>query len=106
MMSWEIIPAAQEELQSAFSHYDVIDARLADSFYAKYLVSRDRARTTPEIYRVRRHEIRRINLGPQFEEWYIAFLLWNGKFVVLAITHAKRRPFYFSERVAVAKKLF
>jgi len=55
---------------------------------------------------VRKLNVRRANLGPQFNEWYLAYMLWNDQVVILAIGHAKRRPFYFHNRIDEALKLF
>ena len=104
-MPWDIHPTANHELQAAFEHYDGIDPRLADAFYLAYLTHRERARATPQIYRIRRHEIRRANLGPQFKEWYIAFMVWKHKLIIVALAHGKRRPFYFVNRLKAARKL-
>jgi len=61
---------------------------------------------TPLMYRVRKFDIRRVNLRPQFGEFYIAYLIWNDKVIVVAIAHAKRRPFYFRHRINPAKRMF
>ena len=106
MMAWEILPAAQNELQAGFRHYDEIDQRVADDFYSNFILLRDQARAAPKMYRIRRDEVRRVNLGPQFQEWYFAFLVIKDQFVVIAVAHAKRKPHYFSERVRKAKRLF
>ena len=53
----------------------------------------------------RKSEIRRVNLGPQFREWYIAYMLWKDGLVILALAHAKRPPNYFRSRIPEAKML-
>jgi hypothetical protein len=105
MMPWEIHPSALEEFQAAFEYYDGIDPRLADAFRLTYLNHQETARLTPQIYRIREHDIRRVNLGPQFKEWYIAFIIWRDTFIIVAVAHAKRRPFYYLNRLQAARNL-
>ena len=60
----------------------------------------------PMLYRVRKFDIRRVNLRPQFRKFYIAYMIWHDKVIVVAIGHAKRRPFYFRHRINPAKRMF
>ncbi len=106
MMRWEILPSARDELQKAIQYYNSIDPSLADEFYGTVVTRRNQARVNPQMYHVRRNEVRRINLGPQFQEWYIAYMLLNEKFVILAIGHGKRRPYYFARRIGEAKRRY
>jgi hypothetical protein len=105
MMPWDILAAARSEISEAYRTFGSIDSKLADDFWSLFVGKISQARETPKLYRVRKQHIRRINLGPQFKEWYVAYMIWNGKFIVLALGHAKRKPFYFINRVATAKRL-
>jgi hypothetical protein len=40
------------------------------------------------LHRVRRGKTRRVNLHPRFGEYYIAYMIWREKIVILAVTHA------------------
>lgn len=60
----------------------------------------------PLLYNLRRRNTRRANLTPRFGEYYIAYMIWRQKVVILAIAHAKRRPYYWRYRIGEAKKLF
>jgi hypothetical protein len=44
-----------------------------------------------------------VNLTPRFGEYYIAYMLWHDKVVILAIAHAKRRPYYWRHRISESK---
>lgn len=99
-------PAAATELEDALRYYLEIDPPLAGKFFDSYQLHRDRAAALPNIYRVRRQKVRRVNLHPIFNERYIAFMILQGRMVILAIGHAKQRPFYFSSRLREAKQLF
>lgn len=61
---------------------------------------------TPLLFHQRRFTVRRVNLGPRFEEYYLAYILWREKVIILAVAHAKRRPFYFRRRIGEARRLF
>lgn len=50
--------------------------------------------------------IRRVNLNPRFGEYYIAYMIWRQKVVIVAVAHAKRRPHYWRDRIGESKKLF
>lgn len=106
MIPWEILPEAQVEMQAAFAYYNAIDPAMADHFYGNLVTLRNQARVNPFMHHIRRQEIRRINLGPRFQEWYLAYILLKGQLVILAVAHAKQKPYYFSGRIDVARKLF
>lgn len=50
--------------------------------------------------------MRRANLHPRFSEYYIAYMVWRERVVILAIAHAKRRPYYWRKRIDEAKQMF
>ncbi len=106
MMSMEILPAAQQELEEAFDYYLTIDPELAHSFDQHYERHRLQIGENPLLYNVRRRNVRRVNLTPRFGEYYIAYMTWKTKVVILAVAHAKRRPYYWRSRIAEAKKRF
>jgi hypothetical protein len=76
MMQWEVLSSARSEISEVYRNFGTIDPRLADDFWILFVAKIAQARRTPKLYRVRRNHIRRINLGPQFKEWYIA--LFSG----------------------------
>ena len=93
-------------MEEAFDYYLTIDAELAHSFDQHYEKYRLQISETPLLYSARRGNVRRVNLTPRFGEYYIAYMIRNTKVVILAVTHAKRRPCYWRSRVAEAKKMF
>ena len=105
MREWSIHPAAQSELEGILEHYLAIDGDLATDFDRHYRRHREIICGNPLLYRIRRFTIRRANLSPSFGEYYIAYLIWQERVIILAIGHAKRRPYYWRSRVSEAQKL-
>ncbi len=99
-------PEVIGEWLDALEYYEAIHEDLSEAFNACVENYLDRIRAHPELFRIRRLQVRRVNLNPQFNEWYLAYMLWHGRVVILALGHAKRRPFYFRERIAQARTLF
>jgi plasmid stabilization system protein ParE len=106
MKPWDIHPEAQQELEDAFEYYLVIGEDLAQSFDEYYTSYRKEICEHPLRYNLRRPPTRRVNLTPRFGEYYIAYMIWREKIVILAIAHAKRRPYYWRKRIGEAKKQF
>lgn len=106
----QIHPAAREELYETIRHYAVIDGEgqgeLALAFEFTFYHYADAIIDNPLLYNIRRSNTRRVNLTPRFGEHYIAYMIWREKVVILAVAHAKRRPFYWRKRIGEAKKLF
>jgi plasmid stabilization system protein ParE len=101
-----IHPAAQTEFREIVEYYDAIDTELADAFVNCFISCRNKIAKSPEHYRIRRGVTRRVNLLPRFEEYYLPFMIWQDKVVILAVAHAKRRPYYWRNRIGEAKKMF
>lgn len=99
-------PAVWEDFNDAIRYYALeAGAEIALDFEQCIFQHFDTIQAAPMLYRERALKVRRVNLGPQFSEWYIAFMLWQQRVVVVAIAHGKRRPYYFRERIKAAKKL-
>ena len=90
-------PAAREEAREGYLHYGGEDEDLALDFERKINQTLDLIQREPELFRIRRYNVRRVNL-PRFKERYIASMIWKGEIVVIAIGHAKRRPYYWYRR--------
>lgn len=103
-------PAAREELLAAIQYYAAIDegdqGELALAFQAAFYRYADAITAAPKLYNIRRGVVRRVNLTPRFGEYYIAYMIWREKVVILAVAHGKRRPYYWRRRIGEAKKLF
>jgi hypothetical protein len=106
MTHWEIHPAARDEYDEAFSHYLGIQPELAVSFASHFTSHLGTICETPLLYNIRRLNVRRVNLLPRFGEYYIAYMIWHEKVVILAVGHAKRKPFYWRKRIEESQKLF
>ncbi len=106
MNTWDIHPEAEQELEEAFEYYLAIDAEFAYSFDEHYTRYRKEIVADPLRFSVRRPPTRRVNLTPRFGAYYIAYMIWKDKPVILAIGHGARRPYYWRERIGEAKEMF
>src|SRR4051812_12523764 len=94
----EFHPLAIEEIAEAYDYlFQHADRDIAAAFRQRVEEKLALCLQNPLLYRVRRFNVRRANLE-QFTEHYLAYMLWNGRFVVIALGHAKRRPFYWYRR--------
>jgi len=99
-------PAAERELDEVIDHYAAIDSDLSDAFLDCFESYRDRITEHPLHFSLRKGMVRRANLTPQFGEYYLPFMIWQDRVVILAVAHAKRRPYYWRKRISESKKLF
>ena len=106
MIEWRIHPSAQEEHDAQIEAFAGIDEDLAIAFEERYLHYRYSICDNPLLFNLRRGPVRRVNLTPRFGEYYIAYMIWREKVVILAIAHAKRRPYYWRKRIGEAKERF
>ena len=106
MNSWHIHPEAQRELEDAFDYYLVIDEELALAFDEHITSYRQQICDDPQRFSLRVPPMRRVNLTPRFSAYYIAYMIWKNRPVILAIAHGKRSPYYWRKRISEAKKLF
>ena len=106
MIGWETHPGAQLEHDNLLEQFGAIDTKLAVAFELCYLQYRHAICDNPLLFNIRRKAVRRANLKPQFSEYYIAYMIWREKVVILAIAHAKRRPYYWRKRIDEAKEMF
>ena len=105
-MSWVLHPAAQDELDELTEHFAAIDFHLVSAFKEDYFRHQSLILRTPEMFRERIPKVRRVNLAPRFHEYFLAYMVWNQRIVILAVGHGKRRPHYFRHRVAEARRIF
>jgi plasmid stabilization system protein ParE len=106
MTGFNIHPQAITEFDEAFEHYLEIDVPLATSFEATVFRYLREITTSPQRFSFRRAPTRRVNLTPRFGAYYIAYMIWKDKPVILAIGHGARRPYYWRGRIGEAKKMF
>lgn len=93
----EFHSAAREEALEAYVYYAGIDEDLALDFELELQDVIARTRRAPLLNRIRKYGVRRANL-PRFKNQYVAYMVWKGTVVVIAIGHAKRRPYYWCRR--------
>lgn len=106
MTDWEIHLSAQEEMESILDYFVGIDPELAHSFEWHYTRYRKEIVAAPLRFSTRKPPTRRVNLTPRFGAYYIAYMIWRDKPVILAITHGARHPYYWRKRISESKKLF
>lgn len=111
MEPYDIHPAAQNEFREIIRYYAAIDdddpeKPLASAFDATFRRHLKTILEAPERFRFRRPPTRRVNLTPRFEAYYIAYMIWKERVVILAVAHAKRRPYYWRKRIPETKKRF
>lgn len=106
-MNWPLAhPAVWEDFNDAIRYYaSRAGSEIALDFEQCIHQNFALIQATPLLHRARAFQVRRVNMGPQFREWYIAYILSQQTVVVLAIAHGKRRPYYFRERIREAKHL-
>ena len=98
MREIEFHPKAIDEIAAAYDYlFEHADRETAEDFRRRVNETMARCNQNPQAYRVRRHHVRRANLE-RFKEHYIAYMIWQERFVVIALGHAKRRPFYWYRR--------
>lgn len=105
---FQIHPATKDELHGVIRHYAALDesGELALAFEDTFWRYMETILATPLHYNLRQKPARRVNLTPRFSETYIAYMLWAEKVVILAIAHAKRRPYYWRKRIGEAREIF
>ncbi|MDB6139543.1 MAG: plasmid stabilization system [Verrucomicrobiaceae bacterium] len=93
-------PSARDELLQAIRYYAALDddGELALAFEAAFFRCQAATAANPLHHRLRRNQTRRVNLAPRFGEYYIAYTLVNEKVFILAVAHARRRPYYWLDR--------
>lgn len=99
-------PAAEQELNEVTDYYAAIDLDLADAFVDCFESYKARVTEYPLHFSIRRGVVRRANLTPQFGEYYLPFMIWKDRVVILAVAHAKRRPYYWRKRIGESKRMF
>lgn len=98
MSAPEYHPLAIEEIAEAYDYlFQHADSDVAEAFRRRVEEKLTYCLQNPLVYRVRRFNVRRANLE-QFTEHYIAYMLMEDRFIVIALGHAKRRPFYWYRR--------
>ncbi len=106
MIQLEVHPEAKTEFDEAFDHYLQIDPDLAVAFGSTVFAYRRQICQEPLLYNLREGATRRVNLTPRFGEYYIAYMTWKQKVIILAVAHAKRQPYYWRDRIEDSKEKF
>jgi plasmid stabilization system protein ParE len=93
MSEIEFHPLAIDEIGEAYDFlFEHADRETAEDFRRRAEEKIAYCHQNPLVYQVRRYQVRRANLE-SFTEQYLAYMLWDKRFVVIALGHAKRRPY-------------
>ena len=89
---------AREEYRKAIGYYHHFDPDLQVGFRAEIGRHLRFIAADPAVPRLRRYGVRRVNLE-HFALYYIAYMIWKDQIVIVAIGHAKKRPYYWRRRL-------
>lgn len=100
-MKLDVLPEADEEIQSAVRYYETQRSGLGDNFLAELRTHLERIaddpltlpklETAPARMDIRRILIRRFN-------YVVVFEVFDNEILVLAVAHGSRRPNYWVKR--------
>ena len=96
---------AQNELDDLVEHFLRIDPKVGIAFQARYQTHLSRIKDAPKLHRARKHGIRRVNLAPRYQEYFIAYIIVDDQIVIVAVGKGKRREYYFKDRVEAATNM-
>lgn len=88
---------ARGEYREALRYYHEIDPDLQIGFRAELGRHLRIIANNPELFSIRRYGVRRANLE-RFGLYYIGYMLWKEQIIVVAIGHARKRPYYWRRR--------
>lgn len=99
MLSVRFHDLAKAELNDAIHFFkQVAGPEIAHQWLDEALRKIKKCASNPLIYKTVYGEARRANFT-HFREYYLAFLLHNDCIYILAVAHAKRKPYYWKNRL-------
>ena len=100
MLDRELHPEARKEAIQALEYLRVHGGDgVASKFTDELQEAIKLCSSAPLLYRTFHKNVRRIMLHKPFTEYYVPFVVLDEKIYILAIAHAKRKPFYWRERL-------
>jgi toxin ParE1/3/4 len=90
-------PAAQQELEEAAAYYDLEGPGLGAAFLDDFERAGEQIRLLPESSPLARKHARR-KLMARFP-YAVVYSLVAGDVFILAVSHSRRRPFYWQDRL-------
>lgn len=88
---------ARLEYREAIRYYFDIDPDLQTEFRAEFRKHIRLNQSNPLLFRERKYKVRRANFK-RFSNYYIAYMVWREQVVLVAIGHARKRPYYWRKR--------
>lgn len=100
MLDFQFHPDAEREADHEF---DYLRLHSGDNVASRFLDTLEHAinscRSHPLLYRTFHKDVRRTIFHKPFGEYYLPFVVLDEKIYILAVAHAKRKPFYWRERL-------
>jgi plasmid stabilization system protein ParE len=96
-MNFEILDEAEREVQDITDHYEAIRPGLEGEFREDLARTFQRLVKYPKLHPADAKGFRRANL--RFFPYYVAYVVDSDATLVLAVSHAKRKPKYWSKRL-------
>lgn len=90
-------PEAKIELQGAIDFYDLISTDLGDQFLLDYISREQTVAENPDLYSLRAHGARRVNLKDF--PYYLPYIVLDDVVWIVAVAHAKKKPLYWKTRL-------
>ncbi len=90
-------PEAKQELREAGRYYHDCAPGLGQRFYDEIEAFVEKITANPLRYSIRIADVRRANLK-RFP-FHINFLIHEGMIAIVAISHNRRRPYYWRDRI-------
>ena len=106
MLDFQFHPEADREADHEFDYLrihggDIVASRFLDAL--EHAIHS--CRSHPLLYRMFDKNIRRVILHKPFGEYCLPFVVLDKTIYILAVAHAKRKPFYWRDRLGDTKSL-
>ena len=106
MLAFQFHPEADREADHEFDYLllhggDILASRFLDAL--EHAIHS--CRSHPLLYRTFHKNIRRVILHKPFGEYYLPFVVLDKTIYILAVAHAKRKTFYWRDRLDDKKSL-
>lgn len=90
-------PLAERELDDAAGYYEAVSTGLAGRFLAEVDAFAGKILAHPLRFSIRIADVRRANL--KTFPYHLNYLLHGDSIAVVAVSHNRQHPFYWSERL-------
>lgn len=105
MIQSDFHPAAKQEQLDLLAYFENLAPETAERFQGRIDHFLSLIERMPRLIQEHDHGVRIVSLNPHFGQYFIAYTILNKTVIILAIGHAKRKPFYFVDRISEAKTI-